>query len=253
MDLTYEQIMDYYRCPLLYKFKHELKLDREQSDKELYNDSLQKTIMYFYYQVMNGNVPSYEALSNKWFKMASKNVYTIEDIIFRQDNTSVSNGNFRSEYVKLIKEFYEREVNKTFTPIVVDTDIRVQIGDYHVMDSLELVREIKLENNKNIIELVRFNSSIYKPISFLINHDFKLTLQAYAFRKLFKAKEDRLVMYGLKNGYITNTTRNEDEFKRLTAIINNVGNAIEEQKFHPITSRMCKQCQFIDVCDKYKF
>ena len=253
MDLTYEQIMDYYRCPLLYNFKHVLNLKR-QSEAEFYKDSLQKTIMFFYYQVMNGNTPSLEVLNKKWYKISNNyENFTIEDILFKKDRTGVSNKNFRSEQLKLIKTFYEIETSKKFIPIVVDTDIRVQVGDYHVKDTLELVREIELEDSKKVIEVVRFNTSIYKPLPFLIRHDFKLSLQSYAFRKLFKTKEDRLVLYGLKNGYISPTTRDQEEFKRLETIINNVGDSIADKKFHPIITHQCKQCLYQDVCNKYKF
>lgn len=251
IELSYEKIMDYFRCPLLYKFRHILNLKRgKESEAKLYRTSMHKVVMYFYYSIMNGKTPSKEQLMSKWFKEYKKDLQTIEDILFTGE--AKSSGNPNIEGLKTVNKFYDQETALTFLPIVVDTDVVVQIGNYRVKVTLELVREIK-EKDFSLIELVRFSTSKFRSTDFEVDNDLNLTLQSYAFRQLFQTKEDRLVLHYVRLGKKHVTFRGEDDYNKLIAIVNNVGDAIKEERFHPIVSRSCKQCSFKDLCNKYKF
>lgn len=254
MELSYESIMDYYRCPLLYHLKYNLKLKRDDTERYLYLSCLHKVIMFFYYQVLNGNIPSLEVMRNKWYKQWNKDRSTLEDILFKPIEVATHPlANYTLEGLKVLELFYAEETNTDFMPIVVDTDVRVKVGDYHLTGTLELVRELRINDKQSIIELARFNNSRYATNQFLIDNDFKLTFQSYAFRKLFNTKENRLILYNIKKGEKIVTLRDEYHFKKFETIVKNVGDSISEKRFHPIVTYQCRQCLYQDVCDKFKF
>lgn len=250
MDLSYESIMDYYRCPLLYHFKHNLEIKRKESPNIVYKSVLLKVIMYFYYSLLNNRTPTLEDMQNRWQTIWNKDQKTIEDILFKENTNTRRNRNIIA--LKTIQKFYESEIRKKFVPIVVNSDVRVQVGDYYLTGTLELVREVK-EKRKSYIEITGFTNSIYNPSDFLINHDFKLTFQSYAFRKLFELKEDVLNLRNIKRSSEIKTSRNADEFKRFETIVNNIGYNVDRKKFHPIVTHQCRSCPYMDICDKYKF
>lgn len=251
-ELTYESIMDYYRCPLLYHLKHNLNLNRQKSESVLYQSYIVKVAMYFYFQVMNGTIPSRQKVQDKWYKMWAKDKNTVEDILFQQTQHKDTRNKLVSG-IQNITKFYEEEIKLQFTPILVDKEVRVRVGDYMVEGNIDLIREMVVDEKKSNIELTRFTASRYKTTDFLLRHDFKLTFQAYAFNQLFETYPDAMFIRNLRLGKTYVTSRGRDEFKRFEATINNVGRAIKEERYHPIIAQHCRYCDYSDVCDKFKF
>lgn len=251
-ELNYESIMDYYRCPLLYHLKHNLGLDRDDTESILYQSYIVKVAMYFYFQIMNGKIPSKQKIQDKWYKMWAKDKPTVEDILFQQTQHKDSRNKLLSG-IKNIGSFYDEEIKMQFTPILVDKEVRIRVGDYMVEGNIDLIREVKQDEKSSSIELTRFTASRYKTTDFLLAHDFKLTFQAYAFNKLFEEKPDALFIKNLRLGKTYITNRSKDEFKRFENTICNVGKSIEEERFHPIIAQHCRYCLYSDVCDKFKF
>lgn len=246
-----EKISEFNQCPMIYKYRHLMKIDRQDiSIEKEYHTAIRKTIMFFYYQVLNGRPPGVEQLRQKFGTILYKDA-TVEDVLIKNTfdsnfNTIVANG------AKTLTAFHEREAEKEYVPIIVDADLKVPIGNHIVENTIDLVREVK-DKGKVAIEVVRFTGNNRKIDTFFINHHMGLTADAYTFRKLFQAQEDRVVLQHMKFGKEIYALRREPEFKRLEALVNGVCDAIERHEFYPVHNTQCNSCLYRDVCDKYKF
>jgi CRISPR/Cas system-associated exonuclease Cas4 (RecB family) len=252
MDLTLQQIYDYNVCPMLYKFKYQMKLGirSEPTLLERYDDSIHKTIMFYYYQILNGKQPSQEQVRQKFGSLFYKGM-DIKDIL----NSSTIDRNmnaFNLQGIKALDTFYEKEFKRSFTPIGVDMDIRVPVDDQYLVTTIDLVREIRYEE-KPLVEIVNFTTTTKAADPFAVNHNIELTAGSYAFRKLFKATENRVIMTYMKSGKEYISVRKDPELKKFEAIVHGVGKAIEEDRFYPVLNTRCNYCPYRDVCDKYKF
>ena len=68
MDLTLQQIYEFNICPMIYKFKHIMKIEREgyYPIEEEFHSAVRKSIMFYYYQILNGKQPTLEQLKQKF-------------------------------------------------------------------------------------------------------------------------------------------------------------------------------------------
>lgn len=252
MEITIQQIYDFNACPMLYKFKHEMKIDRPQPfslDAE-FHGAIRKSIMYFYYQILNNREPTLDELIQKFGSIFYKDM-TPRDILGYTTLNSNSNA-LALQGVKTITAFYEREAKKKFVPIGVDMDVRVPVGDHYLMTTVDLIREMKY-NERKLIEIVRFTNTNKNVDSFYVNHDLTLTAHSYAFRKLFQTTENRIIMQVMKSGKEHFTIRKESELNRLEAIVNGVCDSISKNRFYPVHNLRCNTCVYKDACNKYKF
>lgn len=252
MDLTLEQIHEFNICPMIYKFKYIMGIQREgfYPLEDKYHESIRKTIMFYYYQILNGRQPTLEQLRQKFGSIFFKDKTPL-DIL--GSSTFDSNYNALSaQGVKTINAFYNRESAKQFVPIMVDQDVRVPVKDHHLIMTIDLVREMKY-TERSLTEVVMFTNTKKNVDTFYVNHNINLTAHAYAFRKLFETKENRLVIQHMKSSKEFFTVRKDHELRRFEAIVDCVADAITRDKFYPVHNIQCNRCVYRDVCDKYKF
>lgn len=253
MVLTYKKIMDYFRCPLLYYFKHEAKMGREEKDSVLYQDKLRSVAMFYYYNLMNGVKPRKEVVQDKWQKTWDDFPDTVEDILFRESNPNrTRKRNYTTDGIKALNDFYDMEVELDFLPIVVNTEVSLRLGDYILRDNIDLIREVNQDGDREL-EILRITNTSVKSKNYKLTKDILATFQTMAFRKLFEAKEDYTTIYNLYHGtkYVINY--NDNDFKRLETTVQGVGKSIDNKVFYPIVSHQCTSCQYLDVCEKYKY
>lgn len=251
MEITLEQIREFNICPMIYKFKYLMKIDRQQESTEReYHEAMRKSIMFFYYQVLNGKQPTLEQLRQKFGSLFYKGM-SAQDIMAKSTMDSNLNA-LNLQGVKTLTSFYERESRKKFVPIAVDMDVRVPIGDNFLLLTIDLIREMKYEE-RQLVEVVRFTNTQKKVDTFYVNHNVQLTAYSYAFRKLFQTSENRLIIQHMKSGKEFFTVRKDPEFRRLEAMTTGVCGAIQRNEFYPVHNHQCNSCAYRDVCDKYKF
>jgi hypothetical protein len=156
------------------------------------------------------------------------------------------------EGTSMVINFYRQNQFKKVLPIAVDYGFRLPIGNHTLVDNLELIRQVK-DPAGDIVEVVDFKTSEYKPDIFLTTHDMKLTMQVYAYRRLFKMKEQRILYHFLKGGKEIYSYRDDDEMRRFEVTVNSVANAIERKIIYPHYSYMCNGCPLRMECNNHKF
>jgi chemotaxis protein histidine kinase CheA len=156
------------------------------------------------------------------------------------------------EGTSMVINFYRQNQFKKVLPIAVDYSFNIPVGNHNLVDSLELIRQVKDPQDGDIVEVVDFKTSDYKPDIFTTTHDLRLTIQVYAYRKLFNVKEQRILYHFLKGGKEIYSFRDDDEMRRLELTINGVATAIESGLFYPHYSFLCNACPLRMECNNHK-
>lgn len=215
-----------------------------------FHDAIRKTIMFYYYQILNNTQPTLEQLRLKFGSIFYKNMSAYDILAHSTLDSNMNALNLQG--LSTLNMFYERESSKKFVTILVDADVRIPIGDDYLLLTIDLVREMNY-SERQVIEVVKFTNMQKKVDTFFANHSIILTAHAYAFRKLFKATENRLILQQMKTGKEYVTARRDPEIRRLEAIVDGITDSIKKNKFYPVHNSRCNNCLYKDVCDKYKF
>lgn len=252
MQLDYEELIDYQRCPMYYKFKNVLSLSREIPEQMMYKTKLQEVVMHFYYSILNNQPMSKETLRSKWYKeWVSDTDKTVQDVLAKTTTGKKLKNQNNSTTYKILDRIYDEQENLKPIPIIVDSDATVNINGVLFTCPIELVREIKYEESP-IIQIVKLYATKNSLDDFIIKSDVKTVFQVYAFRELFKTTEDQILVRNLTGkDYIVNMS--SLEFNRFKHVVNETADAIDRKKFFPIVSFQCKTCIYKDICEKYKF
>jgi hypothetical protein len=249
MDINLRQIYDYNLCPMIYKFKYIMHIDFEVLDLQgKYDDALRKTIMFMYYQILNGKEPSFDVVRQKFGSL----IYKDTNEILTRNTIDKNQGALNYNSVNCLMRLYEHEAAKTFVPILVDSDLSIPIGDHVLLVTVDLMREAT-ESGTKLIEVTKFSNTTKKIDPFFVNHNLELTAYSYGCRKLFEAVEDRVVLYNIRAGKEFYSRRRDTELRRLEATVGSVCNNITNQRFYPVHNYLCSTCKYKDICDKYKF
>lgn len=261
IEITVDELHAYLQCPAKYMFKHQKGLKEVESDSILFKKAIHKTIDYFFFSLMNNQMPTLAAMKEKW-----ENTYT--DFLGRKEVGHIletrpaivskkKTQRKSPDYIKgleMIYTFYQLNKDNPGTPIAVDHDYRVAIGDIIVRGKFELIRELlDQETGRRYVEIVDFKTND-KPIEYmLVKHDINLLLASYAFRELFQATEDRMKYHYLPTGRDIIIEKRDDDFGRLTSIVNGIGNSIKQEYFYPRQTFMCRSCELKEICDVTEF
>lgn len=259
MELSLDQIQTYLHCPAEYMFKYEKNIPAEDPTNTKYKKAIHKTVNYFYFSALGGFVPSAKQMKDKWatiWREASEGPIDASKLLFqskRREEASRTDKQIIQGY-EMIHNFYHFNKDSVGIPIAVDHEFRVPIGGVTVTGTFELIRESLDKTSPNrFIEIVDFKTGSEPTDMFLVNNDLNLTVMSYAFRNLFKAKEDRLTYSYLKTGKEIYTSRNERDYDRMKATVLGVAEGIANKRFYPRQTFMCKSCPFKDVCNIAKF
>ena len=152
--------------------------------------------------------------------------------------------------VGMLDIFYRHQRFNPGLVIDVNRPFELPIGDHQITGHIELVREIEF-NTRKIIEVADFKTGNYKPDDFTLEHDLNLTVASYAFRHLYRSREDQLVYYMLKGGERFATARTSHHFEHLEQIVDQVATSIEDGHFYPRYSYQCKSCPYQDYCRRW--
>lgn len=266
MEITVDQILTYLECPMKYKMKYVYGIKEEKDLKIEFRKALHQITFFYYTSLLNGNMPTMKIMKNKWshiWSAAFDEVGKVEDFLLKPRRYSGKGMAIRSEAkeakfnrdgFEMIHNFYMNHTEKKFVPILINQDYRFSFDDITVIGNFELIREIlDIESGSRFIDIVDIKTSSSTMSSFLLENDLRSTMASYAFREVFKGKEDRICFHYMKNGEETFTRRSEKDFNRMKAIVKDVVKCIQQEVFYPRQTFLCSSCPFEKECSSLKF
>jgi CRISPR/Cas system-associated exonuclease Cas4 (RecB family) len=247
MKLTVQQISDYKKCPAYYQFKYSHGIPEEESLPQQVSNKVHRVVYFFFFQVMNQYIPKLDALKSKWESLWFQGMDPMQYILTPR-NEKLETG---QKAVPLIENFYNSNCLSPGMPLAIDQEYTVQIGDHEVSGKLEVVRELQ-DGPRRVIEISSYKTGSQVPIQWNVDWDFSLTMQSYAFRNLYSAKEQRLLQHYLRSNRMFYTHRSPDHYERVKATIDSIAEALSRNIFYPRETFLCSSCDYKNYCTIWK-
>lgn len=245
VELSFNEITDFINCPLYYKFKYIDKLRaKNKGIKDFFKKTIHKTIHYFFNIIKDEKrIPSDTELRNYWGDLWFADLDT-EKIIY--GNSSEKSRLTKKGY-ELLQKFYRSQKGNPGIPVDINLKYNINFNKYNILGNIELIREI---NNK--IQVVYFSTATYALDEFRQKNDVGYTLSVYAFREIFKRKEDQLVSFHLKTCKEIYLHRDRKNIEKVLSSINNIYKIIENDLWYWRDSYLCKQCEYQEHCINWR-
>jgi len=249
MDISVQQILDYCCCPLLYKFKHINKYLFEPSIENQFENELRKIIYSFYHYIYDDQkIPTLKILLKQWHHKWDGRKQRAEFVHSIHNNSNSEEASRRRRYrrgIEIIQEFYDNHRFTPGIPLLINKDYNIDIGRHRLQGTIPLIREIKGKYGRDLLEMVNYRLILRPDI---LRRDIETTANSLAFRVLMNTDEQRIIEYSMKHGNMALAKRNNDDYKVLMKVINNIDQALEHKIFYPVYNARCIECPYSLSC-----
>jgi CRISPR/Cas system-associated exonuclease Cas4 (RecB family) len=245
MNVSIQEILDYRKCPLSYYFKYVQKLPEDNLSTQV-SEQIHEIVYYFYSKVMNKDMPTIDMLKNQWESTWFSGIDPMQYILTPR-NERLETG---QKAVPLISNFYNANCLAPGMPLALNQEFQIELGDNIVSGKIELVREIQ-DGPRRVIEIVNYRTSQQYPTQWVIDYDINLSLQSYAFREKYNAKEQRLVAHYLRSDKAFQTFRSKEHYKRMKSTIDMIVKDISRGIFYPRETYICNTCDYRNYCEQW--
>lgn len=245
MRISVQELKDYIRCPLYYKFVHMNKLPETKDINYYYNERIKLCLSFYYFSLIDRKVKSFESILRKW-----ESVWFGNDMceLFNKDTLNTKSN----EAVMLLTKVYKRIIKEKITPVAVNFNYEVIFPgeeNIHVTGEIDLIRIINDRTRKKQTQLLFLCMSRYYPDSFMIKSNLFFSLASYAFRDSFKEKEDSIIIDSVYGKEDVLTTRTGGDFSRARKSVENICRGIKNNVFYPTSNKIaCSNCAFKLFC-----
>ena len=246
VTFDYDSLITFMRCPLRFKFEYLEGIETgQESIKIFFKQTLHQTMKHFFKKLDEDEVIlTQKQIHDYWGDLWLADVDS-EKIIY---GNASEKANLTKKGYSYLNKFHRYQSDKPGVPIKVDLDYSIDFMDeYKFSGNIELIRE-----KDNNIQIVNFSTSRYVPDNFRKQNDIRFTANSYAFQKIFEQKEDEIIYYHIRKNKSVNLHRDEDDYKKLLTIMDNVYKSIEDELFYPRISYKCKQCPYHKHCTAWK-
>lgn len=259
MDLSFKQLKEYIQCPLMFKLKNISGLKDIENLYDHYNASLVKTIQQFYYGIMdNGSIISEDSLRQKWEhnfcqdKAMNPQHYMLKPIygsvIDTRNRIRSPELDLRTYTVDgwgLMQTFHRNNKENPGYPILIDHEYVIEIGEDRITGKINLVRTID-----DKLQLIVIDTRKFQPQSFEIDNNMDVTLQFYAFSKMF-GEIPEINYYFVKKNEFTKTVRSKTDIEKSIKVAQNILKCVKQNIYYPRQTTYCQGCRMQDLCSKW--
>lgn len=145
LTLNVEAIRDFQVCELYYRYKYVDKQHIPIYSRELmvdkFENTLSKVASFFFYKKQADNVPSYNAILNRWEKLWFPKDMTAYDMAVEQHEASRGNmASYSNVATASLERFYDEFIDDPADPIMIDESFLVPLKrDMRLQGSIDLV------------------------------------------------------------------------------------------------------------------
>ena len=245
MRISINEITDYIKCPLMYKFMHVDRIIATKTPDEYYKEYLKLAISFYYFSMIEKKNHLFELMLRKWgslwFNSGMVKAFK-EDYLKQKSN----------EAVMLLTDFNKKIASERATPIAVNFPYEAVlpgIENIHITGNIDLIKILNDKTRQRETQIVFLCTSKKIPDDFMVKNRLSVTVASYVFRKTFKIKEDRIKIVGVAHKADTETMRTGGDFNRAEKIIRNICTGIANKVFYPRTTTInCANCRYKAFC-----
>jgi CRISPR/Cas system-associated exonuclease Cas4 (RecB family) len=249
-SVTAEEIRDFQLCKFLYQKKHIEKvitsMTLPQRDKLVYEfeDAVEKTIKYFYFETMNSNVPNLKNLFSRWERIWFKNV-TVDNIIEEEDHPQKNINSYNTDAHAILNTFYKRNAKNPGEVVIINEAYEVPVTERtKARGQIDLV----LRFGKNII-IPHFGLRTQSQFGKGTERGYKIILDSIAYRHKTESTESRVRIELLKNGKTIDTVVSDLELKQVKQLSDEIDGCTTF--YSSAGNWWCKNCQFSKLCGNW--
>lgn len=206
--------------------------------------AIDKSIRYFYFEVLGGNIPPYKEVVNKFEKLWLKDK-DITKIIGDRDTPGKNIHFYTTEGMRIIHEFYKKNYKKPGQVIILGERYSVPID---IEARIEGKFDIVLKDSENNIILPKYTMRGKPAFAQGSLNNFKMITDAMAYRHRTETLENKHKIVYIKSGY-------KIEDKVVTDLnIRQTKDIITEMKtcktYYPTHGNYwCKHCKMEQYCE----
>lgn len=247
IKLNAEDIREVLTCPLLHHLNGTRRKPVSERRKEQLDEIVRITLKQYHQSLVDGEEMTAQdailLMERLWYGDLKR-----EDVLLsRQVKQKMPAAKEAGAWI----EYYFRYRKKLLANIIdANVPFTVRVGDIQVSCMIDLVQEIDTGDGKRL-ELLTFTLAKRRPTDFYLRTHIDITLQSYAFRSLYKTKEDAIVVWWVPGGEAIETHRTPADFAKLKAQIEQA--AWWAQAYPtPRYGIHCNACLFQDECLDWK-
>lgn len=272
--LKYDELRDLSKCPLKYKFMKDpdvspIKVGKNIEDQEVLNETLEKSLAYYYQTIDNNEVPNLNEMKKYWWylqKTTSRNYdkefsnhykecNTFEDYFTKINGPKAytNNNKIKGAAAKSLKNMLDRFNEEPGTPLITDWTLELKFKNLVIEIYIPVIRK-----NGKYIEIVDIYSDIVRINKTIKDLFFRFPLLYLAFDKISKLEEFNDINLDEYEKRIVVYKADEDKFKypelsdyRIKCIIHQIFNMksiIENELYFKSVGKTCKRCGYTTPC-----
>lgn len=256
-----QAVKDYKICARYFDFKY---VDKEPEElyyrkliKNRYKICLTKVVYFFFYKKMGGQIPSFNALINRWEKIWFKDsdLFDIDaEIVDPRQEGLIS---LNTDATSVLLRFYEKWERDEGLPLSIASDVITPINnDLAITDTIDL--SVRYRGRKgNDYQNIKFYVGLQKPNTAHYLLDFANMKSTFEYRNEEKLNPHDTVSYYL---YDLGSERRSDNMIQMHVQPEDVedlfywANQISQDKVCPSRrglTVLCKGCPFDEQCAKW--
>ena len=255
ITLDAEKIRDFQTCELLYKYRHVDKKMEPLTHRELlldrFEDELTKILSFFFYKKQGGNIPSYNALLNRWQRSWFKDDTTAYDIaITKHEPHVVNETNLTTRAANVLLNFYNDFAENPSDPILINEPMTISVSKSVRLSGTYDVALRSLKNND--IFILKWVTRSKGAWSGAIDYGLDFAIIDYLFQHKSSMSKIHKPIYatyeiGAKNNKIKKYNLTDRDRNALAHWIDIIGN---KEIFAPRRGLTvaCKGCPFDRPC-----
>lgn len=241
--ISIQEILDYGFCSMYYKFKYIDKLSDANANIDFeYNEAIKNTIYGFLSACQCGD-PGFTVIKNIWGRIWIKQKKVIDLIYEKPKSWRDSHNEKRKLGIYSLDNFYNFIIKEPNIPIVYNHDYEVSLNDITLIGKFEIIREV----NKSI-QLILIKNSTRNFNEIHLARDLEVTATSFAFRNIFEATEDSILLFNSEKGNFKKTIRTDNDYEILYNSVSNILKAINNDIYFACPSSKCFNCLYRKLC-----
>ena len=249
IKLDIQHIREYTFCPESYRLSYVVNQCPTEftSITRLYEYAIQRAAYRFFWSAFSG-APLTMGQLRKSFGDNFIGHRTKEETIAMNTNSNKDVAAMHEQRgVQSINKFYSRFVDDMGTPILINEEYELTVGDVLLKGTFPIIREYADE-----IELldIRCDHSYFKRNTewMIINHDIALIAAGLAFKQIFQTDIKTFKVYMLGSGKTHVIHKKLTDLERFYTTVTSVGKAIQNGIYFPSFNTNCLNCAYYNQC-----